>query len=530
LNPADMRTFWRFLGAVVVIVYLLSIWWLGRLQRLGPPHFDTTLASGIPATVYLPGGPGSLAPEPFPPPPQSRPPVVVLLHGYSADRASMSTLARRLALNGIAVISIDFAGHGVNRNPFPTGYTDQVLVQETRTAVNYARTFPLVDGSRIVVMGHSMGAGTALDYAQHDKAITGAVMISGGFDLYGPERPRNALFIYAQHDPDFIRTLAREIGANLAGSGQIEPGKIYGDIKAGTAVEAIEVPGVDHIRILFSDVATSEILNWCDRLFGLNAPRSPDLGDTRLQAQLIAFALFIVLLFFLGFGLGAVAPVREPRITVAAPGSLGLLGLGIALLAALPLVSTYVPAHFLALDTGDVLISWLSIAGFGIMGFLALTRNFGWTKPESDLAGTLLTVILGFALIYAMQVPRDVSLHNLAFTPERLVAFIFGTILLVPFFLAFEMLTRRGGPWISPLLGIIGRAIIIGVLILGLAAHIIPFVVGLLLPILVLFMIEFEIVAATIYARSGNIAAAALLESAWLAWMLAAIMPITIMI
>ena len=132
----------------------------------------------------------------------------MLLHGYSADRASVSTLARRLAQNGIAIISIEFAGHGINRNPFSRGETDETLVNETKTAVDYARSLPLVDSSRIIVMGHSMGAGTALDYAQHDNTISGAVMISGGFDLYGPQRPRNTLFIYAQHDPDFIRRLA----------------------------------------------------------------------------------------------------------------------------------------------------------------------------------------------------------------------------------------------------------------------------------------------------------------------------------
>ena len=57
-----------------------------------------------------------------------------------------------------------------------------------------------------------------------------------------------------------------------------------------------------------------------------------------------------------------------------------------------------------------------------------------------------------------------------------------------------------------------------------------PPLVSVLLPVLVIFMIESEIVSASIYARSGNIAVAALLESAWLAWMIAAIVPITIML
>jgi hypothetical protein len=137
-----------------------------------------------------------------------------------------------------------------------------------------------------------------------------------------------------------------------------------------------------------------------------------------------------VLLFPLGYGLGTLAPLREQRLTVGKGGWLSLLGLAVALVAALPLVSTYVPAHFLALDTGDVLISWLSLAGLGIIGTLALTNGLGGLKLQESLGATLLAVLLGFALIYAMQVPREVTLHNLSFTPERLTAFIFATLLL----------------------------------------------------------------------------------------------------
>jgi dienelactone hydrolase len=525
-----MRTFWRVLCAVVAVIFLLATWRLGALERLGSPHYVTTLDGGIPATVYIPGTPGSFAHVPFPPPVGARPPVVVLLHGYSGDRAAMSTLARRLAQNGIAVISIEFAGHGINRNPFSRGETDDTLVSETRTAVAYARSLPLVDGNRIIVIGHSMGAGTALDYAQHDSTITGAVMISGGFDLYGPARPRNALFIYAQRDPEVIRFLARTIAAKLAGEERIELHKVYGDIKAGTAVEAVEVPHVDHILILFSDYAASEILNWCDQLFGISSPSTRNLSDPRLRIGLATFVCFIVLLFFLGFGLATIAPSRELRTTAGRRGWGALLGLAVALLAALPLVSTYVPAHFLALDTGDVLISWLAVAGLVIVGALLLIDDLEWLRFREDLATALMTVLLGFALIYAMLVPNGVTLHNLSLTPERLTAFIFAALLLVPFFLGFELLVRRGGPWLSPVFGVLGRAIIILVLIMGLAAGIIPFVIGLLLPVLVIYMMEFEIVSATIYAGSGNILVPALIESAWLAWLIAATMPITMML
>ena len=124
--------------------------------------------------------------------------AVVLIHGFTGDRVLMSGLARRLAENGYAVLAIDVNGHGENRNPFNGGTAESdSLRSNVKTAVDYLRDNELVDGSRIVVMGHSMGAGAALDYATHDASVKGAVMISGGWAL-GPEHPKNALFIFAE--------------------------------------------------------------------------------------------------------------------------------------------------------------------------------------------------------------------------------------------------------------------------------------------------------------------------------------------
>ena len=76
------------------------------------------IPGGIPATFYLPGP----APEfglPFPEPPGAGngPPAVLLVHGYTTDRVTMSVLARRLANAGYGVLAIDVRGHGQNARP-----------------------------------------------------------------------------------------------------------------------------------------------------------------------------------------------------------------------------------------------------------------------------------------------------------------------------------------------------------------------------------------------------------------------------
>src|SRR5262245_21686374 len=179
----------RIASAVAFAVFLLATAWLGRLERDGPAHGDLQLAGDVPATLYLPAparGPGFAA---FldPPPRGERPPALVLMHGFAGDRLSLSSLARRLALSGYAVLAIDARGHGENRNPLRGGFVrSDVFYEDFAAAIDYLRLSPFVDGQRLAVMGHSMGAGAALDFATRDSGLDAAVLISGGRRLDGP--------------------------------------------------------------------------------------------------------------------------------------------------------------------------------------------------------------------------------------------------------------------------------------------------------------------------------------------------------
>src|SRR5512134_4152509 len=108
----------RTLAIVAAALQLLCLVWLGRAQRGGPTHVDLEIPGGIPATLYLPGPPADGPRLPDPPGAGSAPPAVLLVHGYSADRAGMSVLARRFANAGYGVLAIDLRGHGRNERPF----------------------------------------------------------------------------------------------------------------------------------------------------------------------------------------------------------------------------------------------------------------------------------------------------------------------------------------------------------------------------------------------------------------------------
>ncbi len=108
-------------AVAALAVLLASMIALGRLEAGGVTHADLELDDGTPATLYLPGRAVEHWLLPNPPPPERRPPGVVISHAFGADRASMSTLARRLARNGYAALAIDLGGHGTNRQRFPPG-------------------------------------------------------------------------------------------------------------------------------------------------------------------------------------------------------------------------------------------------------------------------------------------------------------------------------------------------------------------------------------------------------------------------
>ncbi|HUN59718.1 MAG TPA: hypothetical protein VMU41_16540, partial [Candidatus Binataceae bacterium] len=92
-------------SAVLAIAFAIAIAVLMRQQHAGPPHIDFELPGNEPATLYLPIAKGEAVIPISPPPAAERPPAVVLVHGFASDQVAMSTLARRLAQNGYAVLA-----------------------------------------------------------------------------------------------------------------------------------------------------------------------------------------------------------------------------------------------------------------------------------------------------------------------------------------------------------------------------------------------------------------------------------------
>src|SRR5262245_46790789 len=297
----------RWAGLALGILFVLAIARLALLEQGGPAHSTLTLPGGLPATLYSPI-PLSRTFSMATAPPADRPPAIVLIHGFLVDRQIMSPLARRLAQNGYAVLAIDVQGHGENRNPLRGGeHVFGGLRADVQEAADFLRQYPLVDGSRLAVVGHSMGAAAALDFASHDPNLVAAVMISGSRGL-GPERPKNTLFIFAERDPvEAIQQTSIAMAGRLANRDTIDLGQVYGGFENGTAVQAVRVAGDDHGGIVYSADAAGTIVRWLDRAFGMRRARDIDLNEPRIIAAALAFGLFALLLVPLGRLCGSIA-------------------------------------------------------------------------------------------------------------------------------------------------------------------------------------------------------------------------------
>ena len=521
-----MRPLYIF-ALAIALLFVLTLARLARLDAGGPAHEFVELPGMEPATLYLPGE-GNPFYHVFPP--ANPPPAVVLVHGFTADRQLMSTLARRIAQNGYAVLAVDVAGHGANRNPFPSGFlNDDSLRPDVRKAVEFLRNYHFVDGSRIVVMGHSMGAGAVLSYATTDPALKGAVMISGGFGLSGPERPKDTLFIFAKGDPEFIQSTSTELASHLAGVSKIDLGKTYGDFQQGSAVEAVQIPGVDHLSIVYSPEAAQTIVRWLDSVFGTARTGESNLSDPRRGVARVALILFMLLLIPLGRISGEIAGEWTAGPT-GLGGWWGLLILAGALLAAMPFVAMILPAAFFPLVVGDAQVSWFLAAGIILTILLVVSHMLDWRRLRDGLRATIFAALIAMVTIYLCEVAMTVTFHTFALTPERLVFAILGTLLFFPFWLCFEFMLRRGDLAIATIRASLGRLVIIALTVAGIFMNVLPFVLILILPSLVLIYVTVEIFAASAYSSSRNLMLIALVESAWFAWVIAATNPITFML
>ena len=106
-------------------------------------------------------------------------PAVVLFHGFTGTKVESHRLfvkqARALAKAGIAALRFDFRGSGDSEGEF-SSMTISGELKDARAAMEYIRSRPGIDQSRIGVLGMSFGGAVAAMLLGSDPGICAAAL------------------------------------------------------------------------------------------------------------------------------------------------------------------------------------------------------------------------------------------------------------------------------------------------------------------------------------------------------------------
>jgi pimeloyl-ACP methyl ester carboxylesterase len=91
-------------------------------------------------------------------------PAAILCHGFGSSKKVMEPCARALASHGIASLIFDFRGHGESG-----GSIDGLPIQDVLAAHEFLCRRPEIDTERTAIIGHSLGAMTAIFAASELK-------------------------------------------------------------------------------------------------------------------------------------------------------------------------------------------------------------------------------------------------------------------------------------------------------------------------------------------------------------------------
>jgi pimeloyl-ACP methyl ester carboxylesterase len=521
--PAVLARSLYGVAALLLVASLIGL----RTEALSVARYPVALQDGVPGVVYEPG-PQRLGRAPVAQ--VERLPVIVLAHGFASSRGVMSSLARSFARAGYAVITFDFRGHGGNPQAFlpSLGQVPGGLLDDLDAAVLYARTHPRYDSESLVLMGHSMGAGVAAEYASREPDVAAVVMLSGPDQALGPYTPPNVLLIWGSREPRLVREGARQLGARLAGLERLVLDRTYGDPRRGEAVRLVEVAGLNHWTVLYSAEVARQALAWIHLALQGDVESAPDVAaDRRLVWTALGGVAFLVLLSGLASSL---APLIPRQALPAGDAPLQRLGVyALALLAALLLLSASDsftltdPARFLPLIGARDLLAFFATSGTLLLVWLARRGELAFAGLLE--ARTLFASAIVFGFVYLVLGSLALPLADLFLAPHRLGWSALAFLLALPYFTAGEFLLRsqgRSGVWL-PIAGrVLTLAALLGGALLGMLSFVVLLATGAFAGLLILF----EFLAYRLSRAAPNPWVPSLVQSAWAAWVLAAVFPL----
>lgn len=296
------------------------------------------------ARLYVPEGVSNENPAPG----------IVAIHGYINTNETQSGFAIEFSRRGYVVLAPDQTGHGYSDPPaFANGFGGI-------DALTYMRTLPFVDTDNIGLEGHSMGGWSSLIAASVLPDGYKSIVIEGsspgtfGAPEGTPTWPRNLAVVYSEFDEFSQLMWGVEIPTDIRNTDKlktlfntdetVEPGKLYGDIDAGTA-RILYQPPVTHPGDHLSTEAIGYAIDWFDRTLegGQSIPASNQTWMWKELGTLLALVGMVLLIPALIPGLANTAPFRALKSTPVEPKPIpgGGWWIGAIVFMALPVVTLF---------------------------------------------------------------------------------------------------------------------------------------------------------------------------------------------
>jgi uncharacterized protein len=102
-------------------------------------------------------------------------PVILYLHGNSANIGANAEQAHRLHELGFSVFLFDYRGYGKSSGPFPA---EQRLYEDAEQAWNYLVKTRHLEPKKLLIYGHSLGGAIAIETASHHPEVAGLIVES----------------------------------------------------------------------------------------------------------------------------------------------------------------------------------------------------------------------------------------------------------------------------------------------------------------------------------------------------------------
>jgi pimeloyl-ACP methyl ester carboxylesterase len=202
---------------------------------------------------------------------QTPAPGILAVHGYINSRETQDGFAIEFARRGYVVLALDQTGHGYSDGPaFSNGFGGP-------DGLAKLRSLDIVDKTNIGLEGHSMGGWTVLAAATAMPNDYKAMVLEGSstgkpFAADGtPTWPRNLALVFAKYEefstlmwgvPKARDTVSSpKLWALFGTNAAVEPGKVYGDLTAGTA-RVLYTPAITHPAEHISHEAIGYALDW----------------------------------------------------------------------------------------------------------------------------------------------------------------------------------------------------------------------------------------------------------------------------